>query len=440
MPHPASNTPSGMRTGIGFLSENMPKSGCTIDELTVAANTSAPAAASEIPRSAVRKGTSAATAPWLRSVKRWPADNPAIALRSTPFLETSLKSRFLPARGPQAQMLSAFPNFVRREQPCAARAELGYGPPRRSHHLHDGLPGLARGGPSTAGWGNFEQNLGQVPMYAAELPGLAQRLPEAPDLVHQPELERLLSGPHPATGDALQVFGVDAAPPRDAILELAVDPLDLAFDYPALLVVGAAAGIQEAGARSPVDRDGVDAQLLVEAAGDGPDGQHAYGAGNRAATGDDVARGNRDVVAAGRRGVSHQYHHGFLRVRAPILARVRSRGQRAGFGEISVNQDGGHRGVLLLEPQCRHNGLTPRLLPARERERNGQPPAPPPGYGPGQAYQRDLPLAPFAVRNTERPPRSGPLDESGAPALEPQPARQLVFVEHAVDEPLRERL
>src|SRR5215204_7070430 len=114
-----------MSAGMGFLSENIPKSGCTIDELTVAANTSTPAAASEIPRSAVRKGTSAATAPWLRSVKRCPADSPAIALRSTPLLRTSLKFGFLPAPGPQAQMLSVFHNFVRRKRPDSPRAEFG---------------------------------------------------------------------------------------------------------------------------------------------------------------------------------------------------------------------------------------------------------------------------------------------------------------------------
>src|SRR5215211_8736017 len=108
MPQPASNTPSGISIGIGFLSEKMPKSGCTIEELTVAANTRAPAAASEIARSAVRKGTSAATAPWLRSVKRCPADSPDIALRSTPLLGTSLKYWFLPAQRPQPQMLSVF--------------------------------------------------------------------------------------------------------------------------------------------------------------------------------------------------------------------------------------------------------------------------------------------------------------------------------------------
>src|SRR5215212_5759486 len=130
MPQPASNTPSGMSAGIGFLSEKMPKSGCTIDELTVAANTRAPAAASEIPRSAVRNGTSAATAPWLRSVKRCPADSPAIARRSTPLLGLSLKYRFLPTRGPQAQMLSVFADFVRRERPDAPSAELGKSLPR----------------------------------------------------------------------------------------------------------------------------------------------------------------------------------------------------------------------------------------------------------------------------------------------------------------------
>jgi hypothetical protein len=38
-----------MRAGTGLLSEKMPNNGCTIDELTVAANKRAPAAAREIP-------------------------------------------------------------------------------------------------------------------------------------------------------------------------------------------------------------------------------------------------------------------------------------------------------------------------------------------------------------------------------------------------------
>src|SRR5829696_1667294 len=116
MPHPASKTPSGMRAGMGFVSEKTPKSGCTIEELTVAANTRAPAAAREIPRSAVRNGISAATAPWLRSVNRCPADNPAIALRSTPLLEISAKSRFPPRQLLQPKMLPVFGDFVGRER------------------------------------------------------------------------------------------------------------------------------------------------------------------------------------------------------------------------------------------------------------------------------------------------------------------------------------
>src|SRR5215210_2871726 len=160
MPHPASNTPSGMSTGMGFLSERMPKSGCPIDELTVAANTRAPAAASEIPRSAVRKGTSAATAPWLRSVKRCPADNPAIALRSTPLLATSLKGLFFPVQRPQPQMLSAFPDLVRRDRFGTAPAELCQGHPRLPHRLEDGRRGLPRSGPSTAGRTDLDKDLG----------------------------------------------------------------------------------------------------------------------------------------------------------------------------------------------------------------------------------------------------------------------------------------
>jgi hypothetical protein len=75
------------------LSEKIPKSGCTTEELTVAASTSVPAAARVRPRSETRNGNSAATAPWLRSVNRWPAERTAIARRSTPFLGFSLKRR-----------------------------------------------------------------------------------------------------------------------------------------------------------------------------------------------------------------------------------------------------------------------------------------------------------------------------------------------------------
>ncbi len=52
------------------MSEKRPKSGWTMEELRVAARTSEPAAASESPRSETKNGTRAATAPWLRSVKR----------------------------------------------------------------------------------------------------------------------------------------------------------------------------------------------------------------------------------------------------------------------------------------------------------------------------------------------------------------------------------
>src|SRR4051812_13612933 len=85
IPIPPSMTPRGMSAGRGFWSEKWPKSGCTIEELRVAARTRKPAAAKESPRSATRNGTRAATAPWLTSVKRCPAERTAIALLSTPF-------------------------------------------------------------------------------------------------------------------------------------------------------------------------------------------------------------------------------------------------------------------------------------------------------------------------------------------------------------------
>src|SRR5918998_4714656 len=92
IPTPANSTPSGMRAAIDRLSEKMPKSGCTTEELTVEASIKAPAAAKESPLSAMRNGNNAATAPWLTSVNRCPAERTDIARRSTLFLGAVLKS------------------------------------------------------------------------------------------------------------------------------------------------------------------------------------------------------------------------------------------------------------------------------------------------------------------------------------------------------------
>src|SRR4028118_2327600 len=136
---------------MGFLSEKRPKRGWTREELTVAAKTSAPAAASERPRSEIKNGSSAATAPrlgsgkrgppgaakagapaaaserprseikngssaatapWLRSVKRWPDERTPIALRSTPFFGAALKK----------------PSYSLRPRRCYQSSENLYGP------------------------------------------------------------------------------------------------------------------------------------------------------------------------------------------------------------------------------------------------------------------------------------------------------------------------
>src|SRR3712207_4372044 len=131
IPTPPSKTPSGMSTGNGLLSEKYPKRGWTMEELTVAASTSEPAAASDSPRSATRNGTSAATAPWFTSVNRCPADNVAIARRSTPF-RTSVCTR---------KILPAVRDVVRREYPRAGGLEAGEGGACHVHGLPHGLAG-----------------------------------------------------------------------------------------------------------------------------------------------------------------------------------------------------------------------------------------------------------------------------------------------------------
>ena len=60
-------------------SDACPRAGWITDELTVSARRSAVAPAYDSPRSEIRYGSSAGTAPWHRSLDRWP---PAIAVRA----------------------------------------------------------------------------------------------------------------------------------------------------------------------------------------------------------------------------------------------------------------------------------------------------------------------------------------------------------------------
>src|SRR5215211_6045745 len=113
-----------MRTGRGRLSEKTPNKGCTIDELTVAAKTRAPAAAREMPCSEIKNGSNAATAPWFRSVNRCPADSPAIARRSTPLLGISLNTESFSNRGRRKEILSVFRDLVGRERSYPASTKL----------------------------------------------------------------------------------------------------------------------------------------------------------------------------------------------------------------------------------------------------------------------------------------------------------------------------
>src|SRR5215212_910021 len=150
-------------------------------------------------------------------------------------------------------MLSVFRDFVRHERLDAAGAKLGEGPPRLPYRVDGGLRGLlSRGRTLAARRIDPDQDLGHVAPYAAEFPGLSQRLPEASKLVDQPEFQCLRPGPYPSAGDAVEGYGVYTAATRDAVLELGVNALDLAFDHTPLLVVGTAARIEKAGMHSPI--------------------------------------------------------------------------------------------------------------------------------------------------------------------------------------------
>ena len=69
---PARSTPPGMSQRISRRSATAPNSGWMIDEPTVIARTSRPAAAYDQPRWMTKNGRSAGTAPWQRSAAAWP--------------------------------------------------------------------------------------------------------------------------------------------------------------------------------------------------------------------------------------------------------------------------------------------------------------------------------------------------------------------------------
>jgi hypothetical protein len=241
---------------MGFLSEKMPKRGWTREELTVAAKTSAPAAASERPRSEIKNGSSAATAPWLRSVKRWPDERTPIALRSTPFFGAALK----------------LPSYRLRPRRCYQSSEILYGsiaqtrpgssrnsrltPSRISSTTSTGSPGPGR---PARGTGILRStSAGGLP-HTPELAGLPERLPEAADAVDEPPLQGLGAAPDPAPGDGVHVGEVPA--PGDPVLELVVDEPDLVLQHPQLVLRRRAAGVHQAGALSPLEPDRVHAEL-----------------------------------------------------------------------------------------------------------------------------------------------------------------------------------
>jgi hypothetical protein len=71
-----------MSQRISRRSASAPNSGWMIEEPTVIASTSAPAAAYDQPRWMTKNGSSAGTAPWHRSAAAWPQDSRASRPRS----------------------------------------------------------------------------------------------------------------------------------------------------------------------------------------------------------------------------------------------------------------------------------------------------------------------------------------------------------------------
>src|ERR1035441_2312708 len=104
-----------MRKGRGRRSERWPRAGWTSDESSVAARTTPPAAAYVRPRSAMRNGSSAGTAPWFMSLTTWPAASQPRARRSVGRLAMSFA------------MVHTYPLRVRVSvycSECLARIEL----------------------------------------------------------------------------------------------------------------------------------------------------------------------------------------------------------------------------------------------------------------------------------------------------------------------------
>src|SRR5215210_2810861 len=189
------------------------------------------------------------------------------------------------------------------------------------------------GGGTTAPWRVYlRHHPCYVPLYAAELPCLAQRFPETAGLVDEPKIQRLRTRPHPSSGDAFEAEKLHSAPPRDTILELGVDASDLAFDHPQFVRAWTSSRVEKSGMRPPLQCDWVDAQLFVESERGRTDGQHAYRTRERAAARDDVARRRRDVVAARGGRIPHKDDDRFLGADALDLAPDQIRSQRVAAG------------------------------------------------------------------------------------------------------------
>src|SRR5438067_1527263 len=79
MPTPASPTPSGSSQIAPRRSDHRPNSGCTSDEETVEASISVAASVYVSPNRSTRNGSSAGSAPFAKSVPRWPLASSVIA-------------------------------------------------------------------------------------------------------------------------------------------------------------------------------------------------------------------------------------------------------------------------------------------------------------------------------------------------------------------------
>ena len=81
---PASATPLGSSQIAPRRSDQSPKSGWITDDETVDARISTAASVYESEKRSVRNGSSAGSAPFAKSVPRWPAARAAIARLSIP--------------------------------------------------------------------------------------------------------------------------------------------------------------------------------------------------------------------------------------------------------------------------------------------------------------------------------------------------------------------